>query len=171
MLGIEPARRHDFKRWSDTVIHNASGAGRADPFGPVVLDAVGEMTRYVVRIARQRRRQPADDLISLLVAGEAGERLQPIEMVQFVTLLLVAGNETTTNLIGNATSALLDHPQQLARVAADPALIPGVIEETLRYDAPIQLVFREALADVQIGDVRQAPIAAARSAIGTSGAS
>jgi cytochrome P450 len=153
MLGIERERRHDFKRWSDVVIHNASGAGRADPFGPAVLDAVGEMTRYVVRIARARRRRPADDLISLLVSGEVGERLQPIEMVQFVTLLLVAGNETTTNLIGNATAALLEHPEQLARVAADPALIPGLIEETVRYDAPIQLIFREALADVQIAGV------------------
>jgi len=118
-----------------------------------VLDAIGEMTRYVVRIARQRRRQPADDLISLLVSGEAGERLRPIDVVQFVTLLLVAGNETTTNLIGNATAALLDHPEQLARVAADPALITGLIEETLRYDAPIQLIFREALADVQLAGV------------------
>ena len=154
MLGIEPERRHDFKRWSDTVIHNASGAGRADPFGPVVLGAIGEMTRYVVRIARTRRRRPADDLISLLVSGEAGERLRPIDVVQFVTLLLVAGNETTTNLIGNATAALLDHPEQLARVAADPLLIPGLIEETLRYDAPIQLIFREALADVQLAGAK-----------------
>jgi cytochrome P450 len=153
MLGVEPERRRDFKRWSDTVIQNASGAGRADPFNPAVLDAVGEMTRYVVKIARQRRRRPADDLISLLVSGDAGERLRPIDVVQFVTLLLVAGNETTTNLIGNATAALLDHPDQLARVAADPALIPGLIEETLRFDAPIQLIFREALADVQIGGV------------------
>jgi cytochrome P450 len=153
MLGIEPERRRDFKRWSDVVIHNASGGGRADPFGPVVLDALAEMSRYVVGIARERQRRPADDLISLLVSGESGERLQPIALVQFVTLLLVAGNETTTNLIGNATSALLDHPEQLARVAADPALIPSLIEEVLRYDAPIQLVFRNALADVQIGGV------------------
>jgi cytochrome P450 len=153
MLGVEPERRRDFKRWSDIVIHNASGAGRADPFGPAVLEAVGEMTRYVVRIARQRRRRPADDLISLLVSGAAGERLRPIDMVQFVTLLLVAGNETTTNLIGNATAALLDHPEQLARVAADPALIPGLIEETLRFDAPIQLLFRAAVVDVQIAGI------------------
>ena len=153
MLGVEPERRRDFKRWSDIVIHNASGAGRADPFGPAVLEAVGEMTLYVVRIARQRRRRPADDLISLLVSGAAGERLRPIDMVQFVTLLLVAGNETTTNLIGNATAALLDHPDQLARVAADPGLIPALIEETLRFDAPIQLLFREAVADVQLAGI------------------
>jgi cytochrome P450 len=154
MLGIEPERRHDFKRWSDVVIDNATGAGRADPFGPAVLAAFAEMATYVVRIARRRQKQPADDLISQLVSIGGGEGLSPIELVQFVTLLLVAGNETTTNLIGNATGALLDHPEQLARVAADPGLVPALIEETLRYDAPVQLVFREALADVEVGGVR-----------------
>jgi len=154
MLGIEPERRRHFKRWSDVVIHNSTGAGRADPFGPAVLDAFGEMTTYVVGVARERRRRPAEDLISLLVSAEGGEALSPIEVVQFVTLLLVAGNETTTNLIGNATAALLDHPDQLALAAADPARIPGVVEETLRFDAPVQLVFREALADVEIAGVR-----------------
>jgi cytochrome P450 len=69
-------------------------------------------------------------------------------------LLLVAGNETTTNLIGNAVTALLDHPDQLARVAADPSLVPAAIEETLRYDAPVQLVFREALAATELAGVR-----------------
>jgi cytochrome P450 len=154
MLGIEPERRHDFKRWSDVVIDNATGAGRANPFSPAILDAFAEMTTYVVRIARERKKQPADDLISQLVSINDGEGLSPIELVQFVTLLLVAGNETTTNLIGNATAALLAHPEQLARVAADPGLVPSLIEETLRYDAPIQLIFREALTDVEIAGVR-----------------
>jgi cytochrome P450 len=154
MLGVEPSRRHDFKRWSDVVIDNASGAGRAEPFGPKVLDAFAEMTRYVVQVARARQKHPADDLISQLVSVDGGEALSPVELVQFVTLLLVAGNETTTNLIGNAAAALLDHPDQLARVAAEPELIPSLIEETLRFDAPIQLVFREAIAEVEIGGVR-----------------
>jgi cytochrome P450 len=154
MLGIEPERRHDFKRWSDTVIDNATGAGRANPFGKAVLDAFAEMTTYVVRIARERRRKPAADLISQLVSIGGGEGLSPLELVQFVTLLLVAGNETTTNLIGNATAALLDHPEQLARVAADPSLVPSLIEETVRFDAPVQLVFREALADFELAGVR-----------------
>jgi cytochrome P450 len=154
MLGIEPERRHDFKRWSDTVIDNATGAGRADPFGPAVLDAFAEMTTYVVRIARQRRAKPADDLISQLVSIGGGEGLSPIELVQFVTLLLVAGNETTTNLIGNATAALLDHPDQLARVVADPSGVPGLVEEAVRFDSPVQLVFREALADAEVAGVR-----------------
>ena len=154
MLGIEPERRSDFKRWSDTVIDNATGAGRADPFGPAVLDAFAEMSTYVVRIARRRRAAPADDLISQLVAVGGGEGLSPIELVQFVTLLLVAGNETTTNLIGNAVAALLDHPDQLARVAADPSLVPGLVEETVRFDSPVQLVFRETLVDVELAGVR-----------------
>jgi len=154
MLGIEPERRHDFKRWSDTVIDNATGAGRADPFGPAVLDAFAEMTTYVVRIARARRKRPADDLISQLVSIGGGDGLSPLELVQFVTLLLVAGNETTTNLIGNATAALFAHPDELARVAADPSLLPGLVEETVRFDSPVQLVFREALVDVEIAGVR-----------------
>jgi cytochrome P450 len=154
MLGIEPERRHDFKRWSDTVIDNATGAGRADPFGPAVLDAFAEMTAYVVRIGRERRRKPADDLISQLVSIGGGEGLSPVELVQFVTLLLVAGNETTTNLIGNATAALLDHPEQLVRVAAEPSLVPALVEEAVRFDAPVQLVFREAVADVELAGVR-----------------
>jgi cytochrome P450 len=153
MLGIEPARRHDFKRWSDIVIDNATGPGRADPFGPKVLDAFAEMTCYVVEIARERRAAPADDLISQLVTSRDGEGLSPIELVQFVSLLLVAGNETTTNLIGNATTALLTYPEQLTRVARDPSLMPGLIEETVRFDSPVQLVFREALRDCEIAGV------------------
>jgi cytochrome P450 len=154
MLGVEPERHRDFKRWSDTVIDNATGAGRADPFGPAVLDAFAEMATYVVRIARARRARPADDLISLLVSVGGGEGLSPLELVQFVTLLLVAGNETTTNLIGNACAALLDHPDQLARVGDDPSLVPALVEEAVRFDSPIQLVFREALADAEIAGVR-----------------
>ncbi len=154
MLGIEPERRRDFKRWSDVVINNASGANRSNPYNPTMLATFGELTLYLMRIARERRRAPAEDLISLLVSSEGGEGLSPLEMVQFVTLLLVAGNETTTNLISNATAALLAHPGQLERVAADPSLIPAVIEETLRFDAPIQLVFREALQEIEIAGTR-----------------
>jgi cytochrome P450 len=76
-----------------------------------------------------------------------------MEIMQFVMLLLVAGNETTTNLIGNAASALLDHPAELARVVQDPSLVPELVEETLRYDAPVQIVFRTALRDVVLREV------------------
>jgi cytochrome P450 len=94
-------------------------------------------------------------MVSVIVAEQDGDTALSIrEVIQFVMLLLVAGNETTTNLIGNAVSALLDHPDQLAQVVADRSLIPGVIEETLRYDAPIQLLFRTATRDLELAGTK-----------------
>ena len=154
MLGIAPERRRDFKHWSDTIISTSTGAGRADPFAPHVLATFYELVSYLSGIARERRRAPADDLISAIVSGDEGEALHPQDAMMFVMLLLVAGNETTTNLIGNAVNALLDHPEQLARLAANPALVSDAIEEALRFDAPVQIVFRTALADTEIAGVR-----------------
>jgi cytochrome P450 len=119
-----------------------------------VLATFDECISYLAKVARERRRAPADDLISAIVSPGEGGALHPQDAMQFVMLLLVAGNETTTNLIGNATNALLDHPEQLARVAADPALVPDAIEEALRFDPPVQLVFRLATADTEIAGVR-----------------
>jgi cytochrome P450 len=153
MLGIEPARRRDFKHWSDTIISTSTGAGRADPFAPRMLATFYELVSYLSGIARERRRAPADDLISAIVSDRDGAALHPQDAMMFVMLLLVAGNETTTNLIGNAVSALLDHPAQLARVAAEPALIADAVEEAVRFDSPVQLVFRTATADTEIAGV------------------
>jgi cytochrome P450 len=155
MLGVEPERQHDFKRWSDNVISNATGAGRAHPYSLQFSRTMCEMIAYMRRKAHDRRRAPTDDLLSVLVANQDGEvGLSDREVVQFVALLLVAGNETTTNLIGNTVRALLVHPQALARVAADPALVPQAVEETLRFDPPIQLVFRKALEEVDVAGTR-----------------
>jgi cytochrome P450 len=152
MLGIEPERRVDFKRWSDAIITNSTGPGRTTPFAPHFGAALCEMINYVNKVAAKRRRAPEDDVISAIVAEQDGVTgLSDREVFQFVSLLLVAGNETTTNLIGNAVYALLRHPEAAARVAADPALVPAAIEETLRWDAPIQLVFRNALRDAELG--------------------
>lgn len=154
MLGIEPERREDFKHWSDTTIHYTTGGGRAKPFAPPFIDSVVALTTYIRSIARSRRRDPADDLVSALVGTQDGEQgLTDAEVIMFVNLLLVAGNETTTNLIGNAVNALLDHPSQLERVAADPSLVPALVEETLRFDAPVQMVFRTATRDVELHGV------------------
>jgi cytochrome P450 len=151
MLGVEPERQVDFKRWSDAVVHYATGPGRATPFAKPFADAMIGVTKYLSRIASERRAQPTDDLVSALVAQQdGGAGLSDREVVQFAVLLLVAGNETTTNLIGNTVSALLDHPDVLERAAADPSLIPAVIEEGLRYDAPVQLVFRSTTRDVEL---------------------
>ena len=89
------------------------------------------------------------------MAEQEGEvALTDREVVQFVLLLLVAGNETTTNLVGNIVAALLDHPSEALKVAADPGLLPALVEEGLRYDTPVQVVFRTATEDAEIRGVR-----------------
>jgi cytochrome P450 len=151
MLGIAPDKRRDFKRWSDAIIDVATGPGRADPFSEKAQRTIIELTRYFQGVAEERRSQPTQDLVSAIVAEQdGGAALTVREVIQFVMILLVAGNETTTNLIGNAVNALLDHPDQLARVSEDASLVPAAIEETLRYDAPIQILFRIATADTEI---------------------
>ena len=156
MLGVPPERMRDFKRWSDMIIATSTGGLREDAFRADVLDTMEELLAYVSAVARERQRAPADDLISAIVSAREGEdgSLSPQDAMMFVLLLLVAGNETTTNLIGNATNALLDHPEQLARLAADPALIPDAIEEAVRFDSPVQTVFRNALRDTEVAGVR-----------------
>ena len=143
MLGVEPEKRHVFKHWSDVIIAGATGSGLGNPLASGVMDAMAELRAYLRPIVKERRRQPADDLISILVEAEvAGAGLSDYEIFLFVLLLLVAGNETTTNLLGNAVDALLAHPDQLARVVAEPRLIAGLVEEALRYDGPVQFVTR-----------------------------
>lgn len=152
MLGVESGRRADFKRWTDQLVASSTGSGRGqDPVTSGFAGSIGALCTYVQQVAAERRQAPGDDLISVLVsAQEAGVELTDAELAFFVLLLLVAGNETTTNLIGNATSALLRHPDQLARVGADPALLPALVEEALRFDSPAQYVFRRTTCDVEI---------------------
>jgi cytochrome P450 len=152
MLGVEIERRDDFKRWSDRIISGISGSGRAqDPVASGFLPAMAELCAYVQSVAARRRGAPGDDLISVLLsAQDGGSDLTDAELAIFVLLLLVAGNETTTNLIGNATGALLRNREQLARVRADRSLLPALVEEALRYDSPIQYVFRRSTCDGEI---------------------
>jgi cytochrome P450 len=152
MLGVESARRDDFKQWSNRLVASISGSGRGqDPTTNGFAETIGALCTYVQGVAAERRRAPSDDLISLLVSAQEGEvELTDAELAFFVMLLLVAGNETTTNLIGNATNALLRHPEQLTRVRADRSLLPSLVEEALRYDSPAQFVFRRATCDVEI---------------------
>ena len=155
LLGVEVERRTDFKRWSDVIVNVATGPGRNDPFRGEVIDAFLGLSVYLSRVIRERKKDPTDDLVSTIVKSQPGEAALSVqEAVNFVTLLLVAGNETTTNLIGNATNALLDNPDQIQLAANDPSLVPGIIEETLRYEAPVRLLFREALRDTEIAGTR-----------------
>ncbi len=149
LLGVGPERHADFKRWSDDIIAGSSGSQRTDPFGPF-LRSMGELSAYMHEVADERRKRPADDVISALVDPRHGETLDTGMLAQFVMLLLVAGNETTTNLIGNGAKALLDHPEQLERIQDEPKLLPNMIEEMLRFDAPIQFIFRRTTRPVEI---------------------
>lgn len=148
LLGIPADRRADFKRWSDDVVGGLSGTwdeGRAQYSG-------GEMFGFFADLIDRRTREPEGDLISLLATrGTEGDvALGPMEIVMFCVLLLIAGNETTTNLIGNGVQALFDHPQEFRKLSVDPGLIPSAVEEALRYDAPVQALFRGTTRDVEL---------------------
>jgi cytochrome P450 len=109
------------------------------------------MRDYLMAMVEERRREPREDLISGLVAAELeGERLTFDELLQMLILLLVAGNETTTNLIGNAMLEFMAHPEALAEVQADPALIPNALEEVLRINSPVQATVRRATRQVEL---------------------
>jgi pimeloyl-[acyl-carrier protein] synthase len=153
MLGIPAEDRATFKRWSDVLVGFLDPQAARDP--AVMRTTVEEFFAYVGRIAAERRARPADDLLSALVAAEdAGQKLSEEELHGTVALLLAAGNETTTNLIGNGLLALLRHPAELARLRADPALIERAVEELLRYDSPVQLTGRIAKEDVDFHGTR-----------------
>src|SRR5262245_49571335 len=155
ILGVEPERRDDFKRWSDHVVAGTTGSTRSvDPLVSGYAQAMKELAEYIRGVVAQRTKQPSDDLISVLIAAQDDAGMSAAEMTMFVLLLLVAGNETTTHLIGNATHALLSHPSPLARVTADRSLVPSWIEETLRWDGSVQFVSRRTTADVAVGGRR-----------------
>lgn len=156
MLGVEPERHGDFKRWSDLVISQATGSGRGRSFAQTgYVEMIREFSLYLLSIIEARRRAPGDDLVTtLIVAQEEGGTLTPMEVVVFALLLLVAGNETTTNLIGNAVNVLLDHPDQLALVCRDRTLLPNLVEETVRFEGPIQFFFRRTCAEVTLAGTR-----------------
>ena len=148
ILGVEPARREDFKRWSNATIGNATG-----PPSEERARDIDEFQRYfadVVERAAPRRRRTISSARWSVPEG-ADETLTNDEIISFAMLLLIAGNETTTNLIGNAMLALTEHPDELRKVVDDPTLIPSMIEEALRYDSPVQFLFRRATEDVEIG--------------------
>ena len=116
------------------------------------MQAQREMGMYFGRLIAQRRAEPRDDLISHLISAEVdGQRLTEIELIGFCVLLLVAGNETTTNLLGNAILCFDERPEVYERLRAQPSLIPSAIEEVLRYRSPVQSMFRAATGETEIG--------------------
>lgn len=155
MLGVDAGGMRKFKDWSDLLIKMSTGSGMTESRQSGGLNVLGEMREYLMPIVKARRSEPRDDLISTIVHAEPGEKpLTDHELLMFFVLLMVAGNETTTNLLGNCVNALLEHPEVLTDVAADPSAIPGLVEETLRYDNPVQFLDREVSQDVEIRGVK-----------------
>ncbi|MDP9238316.1 MAG: cytochrome P450 [Chloroflexota bacterium] len=167
MLGVDPADRVDFKRWSD------DGVMAFDPLlTPEMRERVmasnAELEAYFRRAIAERRAEPKADLISSLIAVEEdGVRLTDEEMVTMCALLLAAGNVTTTDLIGNGTLALLQNPDQFQKLREAPELIRNAVEEMLRYDSPVVETGRIPLEAVEI---RGCPIGARESIVPVMGA-
>lgn len=141
MLGVPTADRERFRHWSDEAVKTLGDSSWEDRRRAV--KAMDELGEYIEGIADERRWDPKDDLISGLVAAEeAGDRLTRDELFATCVLLLVAGNETTTKLIGNSIVALLRNPDQLELLRDEPKRIHGAVDELLRYDSPVQLTSR-----------------------------
>lgn len=152
MLGIPAEDRLRFKGWSDEVVQMTDRRGDIDP-KQLTNPAVMEMSAYFINMIEQRRKQPGGDLISGLLAAELdSEKLEMIELLGFCALLLVAGNETTTNLIGNALLTFAQQPELWRRLRLHPELVPQAIEEVLRFRSPVQSMFRHTKQAVAIGD-------------------
>ncbi|TVS17642.1 MAG: cytochrome P450 [Gammaproteobacteria bacterium] len=152
MMGLHDACVDDFKRWSEATLMGYDPHRGADAQGRL-REAFLAMARVFREAVEERRAAPRDDLISAMVrAQEAEDRLTDLEIVSLCTQLMVAGNVTTSDLIGNGLHALLTHPEQLARLREDPACIDAAVEEMLRFDCPITETARIPFAADQIGD-------------------
>ncbi|MFZ0888471.1 MAG: cytochrome P450 [Candidatus Binataceae bacterium] len=151
MLGLPIGHHEQFKRWSNALI---SGF-RPDPVGGIPEQSIrarDALRAYFADEIEKRRAAPGQDLVSALVAArDEAEALSEGELLAFVILLLLAGNETTTNLIGNGLLALCRHREQLERLQHEPELTPKAIEEMLRFDPPVQMTVRTALRDTNVG--------------------
>jgi len=154
MLGVPHADRDRFKQWSDdtTALAGNLPGNLSEDVLRRGAEGLRELRAYFAGIVAQRRVEPRDDLISALVkAQQEGDHLNEAELLANAVLLLNAGHETTTNLIGNGTLALLRHPDQLGRLREDPTRIPTAVEELLRYDSPVQFTSRVLKADLTLG--------------------
>ena len=150
MMGVPEEDRADVRRQADVVVHREDGVYDVPPAG---AEAALWLVGYYQEMVDQRRRRPSDDLTSALIEAEIdGDRLTDEDVIAFLFLMVVAGNETTTKLLGHALFHLTRHPDQLARVfdGPGPDLVAAWIEETLRYDTSSQLLARYLLRDVEL---------------------
>ena len=147
MLGVPEKDQDKFRKWSGDLIN--SGALSSER--PAISSDLLQLVQYVRKVVDEHRKKPRADVVTQLIeAEEKGDRLSDDEVVSTVVLLLVAGHETTVNLIGNGMLALLLNPEQLEKLKRDPALMKPAIEELLRFVNPVQLVNRYAIEKIQI---------------------
>ena len=157
MLGIPASDQAQFRRWNDVLLdmsYTIPGGEGAAEAAVAFAAATGEMDEYLAGLLADRRETPRDDLLTRLAHAELdGARLTREEIVGFFQLLLLAGSETTTNLINNAILCFIEHRDQLAKVKATPALLPGAIEEVLRFRSPLQWMYRVTTRDLELHSV------------------
>jgi cytochrome P450 len=149
LLGVAPEDRRDFRAWTDALV-------APDPAEPSrAKEAVGAMLAFFTELIARKRAEPADDLLSALIAvRDEEDRLSEDELMSLAFLILFAGYENTVHLIGNATLALLSHSGQLAALRADPGRLGGAVEELARYDGPVPLAIRRfPTEDITVGGV------------------
>lgn len=150
MLGVPKEDREKFKHWSNTLTDTLEPSPNLDHLKKA-NKANEELYEYLRPLVQDRRREPKNDLISALVAAEEdGKKLTEEELLANCILILVAGHETTVNLIGNSVRMLLQHPDQLALLKRNPELVPGAIGETLRFESPVQTTRRLAGEDMEL---------------------
>lgn len=153
MMGIPEGRdRFELRAWSGALVRT---------FDPIISEddmraafhAGDQMASYLTEVIHWKREHPADDLLTALIAAEdEGDRLDERELIDQVSLLFIAGHETTVNLVGNGTLALLRNREQLELLQREPDLVPNAVEELLRYDSPVQVSRRITLADLEVGE-------------------
>jgi len=149
MLGVPDGDQHQLRRWSDALLHREEGVPDVTPEG---VDAAARLLKYFGEFVTERRAHPGgDDFTAALIEAEPdGEALTDEQVVGFLFLLIVAGNETTTKLLGNALLALQRNPTEHAKVLADRARIPDAVEETLRYEGSTQVMARTLTRAVEL---------------------
>jgi cytochrome P450 len=149
MMGVPSERAIDFKRWSNAIFGIQDG-----PFTAERMKTLMDLRAYFAQLSAERRANPGADLVSAMTkVTDTTETLTDDQIVGFCILLMIAGNETTTNLLGNLINRLLDSPQDWSALRASPELVENAIEESLRIDSPAQMVMRRAREDVEIGGV------------------
>jgi len=154
MIGIPDSDWERYTRWSDTILrlsYSRSGGDEAQRVQRDFAEVTAEMSGYLAAMIAERRNAPREDLLTSLVNAEVdGEHLSHEEILGFFQLLVVAGQETTSDLINNSVLTLLEHPEQLARLRQAPELLPQAIEEVLRYRSPLQWMMRTPRRDIEL---------------------